>query len=161
MMRWSVCWRTRYTRWVHCSSSTPLDLLASACLTRSPAEDVFSRQTNCTRQPRHAYLVSTTPTQCTMLTLLAGSHERLHIARARHGRAEQERCLPRNRGLMPKLFLPTACRQYHYTVPFGCALRHIIGGACNQSHQYTCTLAQRRRRMAAPLHFQRRLHVGS
>lgn len=42
------------------------------------------------------------------LTLLAGSHEGLYIARARHGSVEQEGRLPRNQGLMLKALAPAA-----------------------------------------------------
>jgi hypothetical protein len=54
----------------------------------------------CHRQPRHACLHTTTTH---VLTRYTGTHEGLHLARACHGGDEQEGCIPRNRGLMPKL----------------------------------------------------------
>lgn len=43
------------------------------------------------------------PFNIARLTSIAGTHEGLHLTRTRNGGVEQEGCVPRDRGLMPKL----------------------------------------------------------
>jgi hypothetical protein len=79
---------------VRTQASRMLHALSYACLSYTPSLGALSTHT-LARQPRYARHIS--------LTCITGTNEGLHLPRTRYGGIKQERRLPRNRGLMPKL----------------------------------------------------------
>jgi hypothetical protein len=78
-------------------------IVASACLTCRGKGWVFDAKPLRSAQPRTFTTRSLHHHSGYLLTHSVGSHEGLHLARARHGGDKQEGRVPRNRGLMPKL----------------------------------------------------------